>query len=184
MNPKDKNTYMGRSAHLAVMSKLAALGYKVTVPEVDVGKDVLAFLDTKPDVTGVQVKSTDCNQLKAPGAFSGMIDVPLTQLVFGGDLYYVFVFGYDGEWVEYIIISREKLHDLRVKEGIGTEYAKGKKKHLKFTFTFREAGKKACVRCGGVLFNDYRNSWNTLPNSPEAGDQPPPKVPLASPFTR
>jgi hypothetical protein len=26
------------------MSKLAAMGYRVTVPEVDVGKDVLAFL--------------------------------------------------------------------------------------------------------------------------------------------
>ena len=47
MNPKDKNAYSGRSAHLAVMSKLADLGYKVTVPEVDVGKDVLAFLETK-----------------------------------------------------------------------------------------------------------------------------------------
>ena len=120
MNPKDKNTYMGRSAHLAVMSKLAALGYTVTVPEVDVGKDVLAFLDTKPGVTGVQVKSTDCDHLKAPGAFSGMIDVLLSQLVFGGELYYVFVFGLDGEWVEYIIIAREKLNELRVRDGIGT----------------------------------------------------------------
>jgi hypothetical protein len=42
MNPKDKNTYQGRSAHLAVMSELAARGYKITVPEVDVGRDVLA----------------------------------------------------------------------------------------------------------------------------------------------
>ena len=159
----------GPQRHLAVMSKLAALGYKVTVPEVDVGKDVLAFLDTKPDVTGVQVKSTDCEHLKAPGAFSGKIDVPLTQMVFGGDLYYVFVFGLDGEWVEYIVITREKLNDLRVKEGLGTTYTKGKKEHLKFTFTFGKAG----VMCGGVPFNDYRNSWNQLPNSPAAGDQPP-----------
>jgi hypothetical protein len=109
---------------------LAALGYKVTVPEVDVGKHVLAFLDAMPDVTAVQVKSTDCNHLKEPGAFSGMIDVPLTQLVFGGELYYIFVFGFDGKWAEYIIISREKLNDLRVKEGIGTGYTKVKKKHL------------------------------------------------------
>jgi len=100
MNPRNKNTYVGRSAHLAVMSELAARGYKVTIPEVDVGTDVLAFLDTKPDVTSVQVKSTDCARLKAPRAFSGKIDVPLAQLLFGGNLYYVFVFGLDGEWVE------------------------------------------------------------------------------------
>jgi hypothetical protein len=79
------------------------------------------------------------------------------------------VFGLDGEWVEYIIIAREKLNELRVRDGIGTAYTKGKKEHLKFTFSFREAG----VTCGGVRFNDYRNSWNKLPNSPGAGDQPP-----------
>jgi hypothetical protein len=168
MNPKDKNTYTGRSAHLAVMSKLTALGYKVSVPEVDVGKDVLAFLDTKPDVTSVQVKSTGRTRLKEAGAFSGTIDVPLNQLEFGRDLYYVFVFGLDGEWVEYIVISREEFNDVRVKEGIGNPYSKGKNKHLKFRFTFREAG----VSFGGVPFNVYRNSWNKLPNSPGADDQP------------
>ncbi len=87
---------------------------------------------------------------------------------FGRDPYYVFVFGLDGEWVEYIIISREALNDVRVKEGIGTTYPKGKKEHLKFTFTFNEAG----VSCGRALFNDYRNSWNNLPNSPEVSYPP------------
>jgi hypothetical protein len=167
MNPKDKNSYMGRSAHLAVMSKLAALGYRVTIPEVDVGKDVLAFLDTKPNVIGVQVKSTECKRLKAAGAFSGLIDVPEAQLSFGGDLYYVFVFGLDGEWVDYLIISREKLYDLRVSEGIGTVYIKGKKKHLKFTFSFSKAG----VKCGAVPFSDYRNSWEKLPHAAEGGGE-------------
>jgi hypothetical protein len=61
MDPKNKSAYVGRSAQLAVLSELVARGYKVTVPEVDVGRDVLAFLDTKPDVTSVQVKSTDCS---------------------------------------------------------------------------------------------------------------------------
>ncbi len=178
MNPKDKNAYMGRSAHLAVMSKLAVLGYNVTVPEVDVGTDVLAFLDTKPDVTAVQVKSTACDHLKAPGAFSGKIDVPLSQLTVGGELYYVFVFGLNGDWVEYIIIARDKLNELRVKHGIGTLYPKGKKEHLKFTFSFGEAG----VTCGVVPFNDYRNSWNKLPSSPEIRDQPPAQATAGQPI--
>jgi hypothetical protein len=173
MDPKDKAAYQGRSAHLAVLSVLAARGYKVTIPEVDVGRDVLAFLDTKPDVTSLQVKSTDCDRLKTAGAFSGQIDVPLSQLMFGGNLYYVFAFGVDGEWVDYLIINRETLHNLKVNQGIGTEYNKGKKKHVKFTFSFRAAGKNAGVRCGQVVFNDYRNAWTQLPNPPQAGDKAP-----------
>jgi hypothetical protein len=171
MDPKSKSAYLGRSAHLAVMSELAARGYKVTVPEVDVGRDVLAFLETKPDVTSLQVKSTDCDRLKTPGAFSGQSDVPLSQLMFGGHLYYVFAFGLDGEWVDYLIISREELNALRVNEGIGTEYTKGKKIHLKFRFSFRKTGEKAGVRCGKVAFDDYRNAWAKLPNPPQISGQ-------------
>jgi hypothetical protein len=167
MDPKNKSAYLGRSAHLAVMSELAARGYKVTVPEVDFGRDVLAFLETKPDVTSLQVKSTDCDRLKTPGAFSGQIDVPLSQLMFGGNLYYVFAFGLDGEWVDYLIISRESLNDLRVNKGIGTEYTKGKKIHLKLTFSFS----KAEVKCGKVVFDDYRNAWAKLPSPPQVGGQ-------------
>jgi hypothetical protein len=85
-------------------------------------------------------------------------------LIFGGNLYYIFVFGLDDEWVEYVIISRQSLNDLRVNEGIGTAYAKGKKTHLKLTFSFTEAA----VKCGGVVFDPYRNAWGDLPNAPEA----------------
>jgi len=171
MDQKTKSAYLGRSAHLAVMSELAARGYKVTVPEVDVGRDVLAFLETKPEVTSLQVKSTDCNRLKTPGAFSGQINVPLPQLMFGGNLYYVFAFGLNGDWVDYLIISRESLNDLRVNQGIGTEYKKGKKIHVMFTFSFRKTGKKAGVWCGKIAFNDYRKAWAKLPNPPPVGDQ-------------
>ena len=92
--------------------------------------------------------------------------------MFGGDLYYIFVFGLDGQWVEYIIISRKNLHDERVNQDIGTPYIKGKKIHLKFRFCFRNVGKKAGVSCGSVSFNDYRNSWEKLPNAAMAGSRP------------
>jgi hypothetical protein len=173
MDPKNKSAYLGRSAHLAVMSELAARGYKVTVPEVDVGWDVLAFLETKPDVTSLQVKSTDCERLQTPGAFRGWIEVPLSQLMFGGNLYYVFAFGLNGEWVDYLIISRASLNDLRVNQGIGSERTRRKKSYVKFTFSFRKTGKETGVRCGKVAFNDYRNAWAKLPNPPQAGGQAP-----------
>jgi hypothetical protein len=173
MDQKNKSIYLGRSAHLAVMSELAARGYKVTVPEIDVGLDVLAFLETEPGVTSLQVKSTDCEHLKTPGAFSGQIDVPLSQLMFGGDLYYVFAFGLDGEWVDYLIMSRQSLNALRVNEGIGTEYTKGKKTYVKLTFSFRRTGIQAGVRCGKVAFNEYRNAWINLPHPPGVGRQTP-----------
>jgi len=154
------------------MSELAALGFRVTIPEVDVGTDVLAFLDTKPGVTAVQVKSTECKRLKAPGKFSGQIEVSLRQLMFGGDLYYIFAFGLDEDWVDYILISRETSNDFRVTEGIGTERTKDKRPYLKLNFSFNDAE----VMCGKTDFNDYRNAWQNLPllNQPEAtgkGDQ-------------
>jgi hypothetical protein len=181
MDAKDSRAYLGRSAHLAVLSELVIRGYKVTIPEVDVGRDVLAFLDTKPDVTSLQVKSTECDRLKEPGAFSGQIDVPLAQLTFAGNLYYVFAFGLDGEWVEYLIISRENLNDLRVNQDIGTEYKKGKKIHLKFTFTFRQSGKKAGVKCGKVAFDEHRNAWAKLPTPPQPDGQAPAQVGAGQP---
>lgn len=173
MNPKDKNSYMGRSAQLSVMSKLADLGYQVSVPEVDVGRDVLIFLNTGDAVTAVQVKSTDCRRLTEPAAYHGTIDVPLSQLVSGGELYYVFVFGFAGEWLDHLVISREQLHELQASEGIGSEYVKGKKVHLKFRFTFRSAGTKAGVRCGQVVFDGFRNAWGNLA-TPPGGDEPRP----------
>src|SRR5262249_42297899 len=134
------------------------------------------FLETQAEVISLQVKSTDCKRLATAGAFTGQIDVPLAQLTSGGDLYYVFAFGLDGEWVDHLIISRERLHDLRVNEGIGTEYEKGKKTYVKFTFSFRTTGKNAGVRCGEVAFDAYRNAWATLPNPPPVGIQLPAPV--------
>ncbi|HET6883235.1 MAG TPA: hypothetical protein VFI31_23900, partial [Pirellulales bacterium] len=166
-DPKHRSSYLGRSGHLAVMSELAARGFRVTIPEVDVGCDILTFLDTKPEVTALQVKSTECKQLKAPESFKGQIAVPLLQLTLGGNLYYVFAFDLIGNWVDYIVISRESLNQLRVTEGIGNQFIKGKKQYVKFWFTFRATGKKAGVKCGDTAFDDYRNAWAALPNTAE-----------------
>lgn len=172
MDPKHKSLYLGRSGHLAVMSELAARGFRVTIPEIDVGYDVLAILDTKPEITGLQVKSTECRPLKTPGSFKGQINVPLLQLTLGGNLYYIFAFDLDSKWVEYLIFSREKLNRLRVNEGIGNEFSKGKKQYVKFWFTFRADGKDAGVTCGRISLDDYRNAWAVLPNTPEVAGQP------------
>ena len=168
MNPKHKTAYLGRSAHLAVLSELRARGYTVTIPEIDVGRDVLAFLETKPEVTSLQVKSTACKRLKPQGSFRGQIDVPLSQLTSKENLYYVFAFDLDGNWVDCLVISREKLDNLRVNEGIGSQYVKRGKFYVKFWFTFKTVGDNAGVTCGTVSFNDCRNAFETLPNPPQA----------------
>ncbi|MGH7134779.1 MAG: hypothetical protein ACREHD_03515 [Pirellulales bacterium] len=149
------------------MSELAARGFRVTIPEVDVGRDVLAFLETQPEVTSLQVKSTECKRLKVPGNFRGQITVPLLQLTLGGNLYYAFAFDLEGKWLDYLIVGRETLNGLRLNEGIGSTFTTGNKQYVKFWFRFTAAGKKAGVRCGDVAFDEYRNAWQTLPVTPD-----------------
>jgi hypothetical protein len=88
-------------------------------------------------------KPAQCKRLKSPGSYRGQIDAPLAQLTSKENLHYVFAFDLDGTWVDYLIISRETLDDLRVNAGIGSQYLKGDKFHIKLGFTFETIGENA-----------------------------------------
>src|SRR5438132_1389069 len=93
MDPKNRRTYTGRSGQLAVMAELLDRCCNVAMPEVDVGRDLFAFLGEEEAVTHIQVKTAGkAKALKTEGSYSAQIDIPLDQLMMPEPpwLYYVF----------------------------------------------------------------------------------------------
>jgi hypothetical protein len=148
---------------MAVMAELLDLGCNVTIPEVDVGRDLFAFQDDEEGVTHIQVKTAGkAKPLAENGSYSAQIDVPLEQLkITGPALYYIFAIRLQGKWTAFLIIERNRLNALRVEKDIGTEYEhpRTKKRYLKLTFSFSRDN----VMCSGESFQQYRNAWNSLP---------------------
>jgi hypothetical protein len=162
MDPKNRRAYTGRSGELAVMAELIDRGCNVAVPEVDVGKDLLAFQDDMAEITHIQVQTAGkASALRGEGRYSAQIDVPLDALEKRDvpPLHYVFAMRLGGRWADFIVSSRERLGALR--QGIGTEYidTRTRKRFLKLKFSFA----KEDVRCGGQSFQEYRNAWQSLP---------------------
>ncbi len=147
-----------RSAgQLAAMSELLDRGCNVAIPEVD---RILAFQDEEPGVTEIQVLTCKGVAGKEEVRYTAQVHVPLEQLKLPSDLYYVFAIRAKEAWSDFIIISREQLDSLRVKD-VGTEYVKEDdgKEYLTLTFTFS----KDDVRTSGESFQAYRNVWTILP---------------------
>jgi hypothetical protein len=184
VDPKHRRAYTGRSGQLAVMAELLDRGCNVAVPEVDVGRDVFAFQDEQAWVTQIQVKTAGkARALKAAGSYSAQVDIPLDQLERPDDppLFYVFAIRRNGQWTDFLIISRFRLKRLRLRRGIGSAYTdqKTRRAYLKLTFSFREGD----VTCSGESFRDCRNAWESLPPLRPSGEQTgpiPPGEPDAS----
>jgi hypothetical protein len=180
MDPKNRRAYTGRSGQMAVMAELLDRGCNVAVPEVDVGRDLFAFLDEEAGVTHLQVKTAGKPTAgKEDGSYSAQIDVPLDQLNAPDDppLYYAFAMRVKGRWADFLLIGRERLNSLRLEKDLGTKYTDKRtgKAFLKLLFSFSRQD----VRCGGESLQDYRNAWSILPPlSPsdaaaDVPDQPP-----------
>ena len=107
---KGRHIYLGRSAQLVVMSELIHRGYNLSVPEVDVGDDLLVGPAEMPTQQRVQVKSCRAMWHRGGPAIWGAFRVPADQLLrtHWPALYYVFSLRAGDHW-EHVIISREEL---------------------------------------------------------------------------
>jgi hypothetical protein len=57
-----------------------------------------------------------------PGTYTAEVELPLAELKFPSDLIYVFPFQFEGRCVDFVVISRERLDDLRLNKDVGSEY--------------------------------------------------------------
>lgn len=153
---KKYNLYLGKAGQLAVMSYFLVRGWNVATPEVDVGDDLFVIEDKKGIFYRVQVKTSQAVEQKN-GHYSVRFNLPLAQLRAGiaPEIYYVFVVCRNNEWVEKIIISRERLFEYYEMNNIGSIY----KENLILYFAFRD-GK---IFCSNVDMTEFKNNFDNFP---------------------
>src|SRR4051812_8242912 len=101
-----KNTYDGKAGQLAVMSELLCRGWNVAMPEIDVGDDVFAVMDSEREFVPIQVKTANANQQKK--SYSATFEIPLAQLIQikSQRLIYTLAIRLDSSWKSFIIIDQ------------------------------------------------------------------------------
>lgn len=122
---------------------------------------ILAFQDEEPGFTHIRVKGGNGKAVGEPGTYTAEVELPLAELKFPSDLFYVFPFHFEGRCVDFVVISRERLDDLRLNRDVGSEHVEESTgtQYLKLAFSVS----KEKVTCGAEEFTEYRNAWKSLP---------------------
>ena len=151
------DTYTGRSGQLAVMAELMLLKCNVAVPEVDEGTDVFAFMERRPEVARLQVKTARAKRYRHEEGFSAMFNIPLKELrgpPTQPPVYYVLAARLGEDWGDFIVIGREKMAEF---------YWQRPAEPAHNEFVFRVQFRPHEVRCGEIDLTAFRNAWETLP---------------------
>ncbi len=158
--------FTGSSGQLAVMAEFLHRCINVAVPLVDAGDDVFVVRHDEESVIRVQVKTA--NGVGNDQAYTAQFSLPLAQLqrVEPPALVYVFAVRHLGRWLDFIVIRRTTLQQIRSDFGIGSRYVKAGKEYLNLTLSFTQGN----VTNKEASFQQYRNVWEPWPPSqPQPG---------------
>jgi hypothetical protein len=153
-----QRTWTGHSGQNAVKAELLFRQCNVAVPEVDLGTDVFAFRDARPEMARIQVKTAQGRRYKNEAGYSATFHVPLKQLEIPDlpPLYYACAVRLVNGWGDFLILRRYQLNAYRnARIPFGTE----DDQDLVFTVQFRPDR----VVCGEVDLTVHRNAWDQLP---------------------
>ncbi len=174
-----KRSHIGRAGDHAVMAEFLLRGWNVAIPEVDVGDDIFVVDDNADRVIRVQVKTAERVQSSGDGARAIYAGISLAQ-IWSGTLpfFYVFVLRHAGRW-EFVVMSRERLRDLRAKVETEALAAAGAAKSGARPKATRPAAGAPSTRQGalslafvftgsdvtlwGRSVQTYRNNWSEFP---------------------
>lgn len=148
-----REQFLGRGAQLAVMAELASRGYVVSMPEIDLGDDILVSRPHEQVKFRVQVKGrVPTNRPTVPVQFA-QFDLPARQFQTKRtpELYYVFSLRRGNGW-DSILISRRELLAMFLEKGRKMSHPDA----LGITFSFHKDRVLAMKRD----FQAYRNNWN------------------------
>jgi hypothetical protein len=163
------DSFTGRAAQLAVTAELLRHRCNAAIPEVDTGTDVFAFKDDREEVVRLQVKACTAPYPYTDGSgYSAKFALPMKQFLRPDDgppLYYALAVLRDDRWVDFLVVSRAKLHSYYIDDQKFGSLNK-MNNDLMITVEFR-----AQVECSGRDLTDCRNAWKTLPPL-----QPPPDL--------
>jgi hypothetical protein len=152
--------YTGYSGQMAVVAELLIRECNAAIPAFDIGTDVFAFRDDREEIARLQVKSARAKQARQSGTWSARFVIPLAVLgeVDIPSLYYVLAVRAGDRWLEFIVISRQRLHEYwKDNDDFGTVDKEG----TCLTLTVR-CGRGA-LTCSGIDLTTHRNAWDILP---------------------
>jgi hypothetical protein len=155
-----RDAWTGRSGQLAVMAELVFRQCNVAIPEVDVGTDVFAFHDEREEIARVQVKSGQARRYKKEQGYTVQFALPMRQLQQPDEpeLHYALAVRLEGQWVDFLLISRKEFNAYRNSERrFATENLTTRELVLSMQF------RPTQVLCGEVDLTGHRNAWDRLP---------------------
>jgi hypothetical protein len=153
-----RDAFTGRSGQLAVLAEILIRRCNAAVPEVDLGTDVLAFLDDEDIVARVQVKTGQAERYRRGEGHSAQFSIALKQLKLPDvpPLFYALAVRLEDRFVDFLIIGRDRLSQYwKGPRRLGTLDREG---NLVLTVQLRER-----VLCGEVDLTEFRNRWDLLP---------------------
>ena len=155
---KKYNLYLGKAGQFAIMSEFLSRGWNTSIPDVDVGDDILVVEDKKGEFKRVQVKTATAN-VKESG-YSVKFNIPLKQLSrsISPEIHYVFMTRHEDMWVNVMIVQRKELYDFFKLGEIGS--ANGD--NLTLYLTFRNHR----MMCKKVDFAPFLNDFSSFPKIP------------------
>ena len=149
-----RNLYTGKAGERAAVAQFLIRGWRVAVPEVDVGDDLFVARGTA--FVPVQIKTCRATQLKR--SYIGQFRLPIEQVITPRvpELVYVFAVYHHCNWSDFVLIPRPDLHTEHVLHGAGS--ASGEYMTLRISFD------TSAVRCGGGDWSTYRANWSAIPD--------------------
>jgi hypothetical protein len=157
--------FSGGSGQMAVIGELLHRRCNAAVPHIDVGTDVFAFHDDRPEVARIQVKTAPGTAYRKGEGYSARFGVPMKQLRRADDppLFYALVVRLNDRWGSFIIISRGTLKELW-NNGCGSENASSGDLELYIQFRpVADQPEQWSAVCGTFDLTDHLNAWNVLP---------------------
>lgn len=146
--------YLGMGGQLAVMAELAARGYNVAIPQIDVGDDVFVVNDATGAMWRIQVKTATATESRRGFRAQFRIRANQVERAVSPELHYAFVIRFKSRW-RFVVISRDVLHNY-VRQGMGTR----SNDHIQLYFSYsKDANGVESIVCSGQNLLHHRNDW-------------------------
>ncbi len=153
--------YIGKAGQLAVMAELAARGYNVAIPEMDIGDDVFTVNDKTGSLLRIQVKTSVGNYQARSSSYRCQFNVKEAhvQNEAGESTHYVFV-GRCGDRWKFCVLNKAVLKSKINDFSFGT--INGDKRILPILF-FKNKIIKTSTKPNAIDLTNYYAAWNAWP---------------------
>ncbi len=145
------------------MAELALRGYNVSIPEIDIGDDVLVLNHATGQLSRIQVKTATGRRLQKPDRayrcqFSVRLDHVNDAVTAGA--HYVFAARCSAAW-RFLVFPKSVLRHLIVHSSLGSPLAKDSHMITVVSYGPREA--RASTRADAVDLSPYAGNWDPWP---------------------